>query len=406
MRDFEDIKLDVLGRLEMRAVAEMCGLPMRKSGQGVWVACCPFHAEKSGSFNIGGKKGFEHRAHCFGCGWDGDIFSFWQELKGCDFKQALLDLAREAGVVVGDGVEWTRPEAPRVRRPEIGLVADEAECRMPSLPPLRHLRRDECDEVARTRGLDAEAVWLCARRFRRMAFSMWPLYERNGEWMPRTCGALRSWCAIDPTRKVAEFRRLDNERYVRQDGGQIKSWSTCGKNWPLGAADMNGRAAVMLVEGGPDMLAAYHFLRRFKMLETVAVVCMLGAGNKIRAEALPLFEGKRVRIMVDADPLKDALEPKMRKLPGMEAAARWTLQLTGAGAAVETFCVGPIYDAGALGEWSRCAGPAWSGSVPVLADGLRLPSGELVKDLNDLALCGEDVLMSADVREAFRCWDF
>lgn len=403
MRDYEDIKTDVLGRLDMRQVAEMCGVVMRRSGQGVWVACCPFHAEKSGSFNIGGKKGFEHRAHCFGCGWDGDVFSFWQELKGCDFKQALLDLARAAGVPMGENIEWTRPEVPRVRQPEM-RPDEESEHRMPSLPPLRHLRREECDEVAASRGLDAEAVWLCARRFRRMAFSLWPLYERHGHWMQRTCGAVPSWCAIDRTRKVAEFRRLDNEKYVRQDGGTIKSWSTCGKNWPIGAADMNGRPAVLLVEGGPDMLAGYHFLRLHGMLETVAVVCMLGAGNRIRGEALPMFAGKRVRIMVDADPLKDDENTKKRKMPGMEAAAKWTQQLTEAGAAVETFAVGPIYAPDSLAAWGR--GEISAAEVQIVHAGFRRKDGELVKDLNDLALSTPDVLSSADVRDAFRCWDF
>jgi hypothetical protein len=404
MTDFDDIKTEVLNRLDMQQVASMCGVVMKKAGAGLWVSCCPFHAEKSGSFNIGGKKGFEHRAHCFGCGWSGDIFAFWQAVKGCDFKQALKDLAGVAGVPMGADGGWTRSEVPRVRAQEKRLEVEDDAHRMPSLPSLRHLRRGECEEIARHRGLDAEAVWLAARRFGRLAFSMWPLYERAGEWMPRTCGALPSWCAIDSTRKVAEFRRLDNEKYVRQDGGTIKSWSTCGKNWPLGAADMNGRPAVMLVEGGPDMLAAYHFLMLHGQLDRVAVVCMLGAGNRIRAEALPFFAGKRVRIMVDADALKDDENLAKRRVPGMEAAARWSVQLCEAGAAVETFCVGPIYDTMSIAAWGR--GELTSDEVQVLHAGLTLPSGAAVKDLNDLARCAPSVLESADVREAFRSWDF
>lgn len=404
MRDWEDIKMDVLARLSMRDVAERCGLVIRREG-GAWKSMCPFHAEKSASFSIGGKKGMEHRGHCFGCGWDGDVFSFWQELKGCDFKGALMDLASLSGVYVGGDVVWTKPEVPVVRA-ERRPVSERPEHEMPSLPPLRLLRREECEVVARARGLDVEAVWMAARVFKRMAFSMWPLYFRDGEWLERSVGAYPSWCAIDVTRNVAEFRRLDNGRYQRQDGGEIKAWSTCGKSWPLGAAAMNGRPCVMLVEGGPDMLAAYHFLRRYRMLERVAVVCMLGAANRIREDALPFFEGKRVRIMVDADPLKDVVEPKMRKLPGMEAAARWSAQLREVGAVVETFCVGPIYDAEGLRVWASTWGPMWSGAVPVLADGLRMPSGELVKDLNDLALCGPEVLGLADVRDAFVAWDF
>lgn len=402
MRDWQDIKLDVLSRLDMRQVAEMCGIMGRKQGT-AYVACCPFHAEKHGSFNIGGKKGMEHRAHCFGCGWDGDIFSFWQELKGSDFKQTLLDLAAVAGVPTGGAVEWTMPEVPKVRTLEKRLVGED-EHEKPSLPSLRHLRREECDQVAKARGLNPEAIWMAARVFKRMAFSEWPLYFRHGEWLHRSVGAWPSWAAIDETKNVAEFRRLDNGKYPRQDGGEIKTWSTAGKAWPLGAAAMNGRPCVLLVEGGPDMLAAYHFLLHFRMLERVAVVCMLGASNKIRSDALPFFKGKRVRIMADADALKDDENPKKRRVPGMQAAARWAGQLTEAGAAVETFNLGPVYDSGSLLKWA--AGDIKAAEVTVMMPGFEMPDGTPVKDLNDLAKCSASVLGMADVRDAFRLWDF
>ena len=88
----------------------------------------------------------------------------------------------------------------------------------------------------------------------------------------------------------------------------------------------------------------------------------------------------------------------------MEAAARWSEQLTEAGAAVETFCVGPIYEAAGIAAWGR--GDVLAAAVPVLHAGLTLPSGAPVKDVNDLARCSRAVLESADVREAFRSWDF
>ena len=86
--------------------------PLKRSG-GAYMACCPFHAEKSASFNIGGGNAFRGRMHCFGCGWDGDVIAFWMQVKGCDFKQALMDLAREAGVSVGEGIDY----GPRTERP-------------------------------------------------------------------------------------------------------------------------------------------------------------------------------------------------------------------------------------------------------------------------------------------------
>lgn len=408
MRDWEDIKGDILSRVDFRTVAEWDGLMMKKSGAGLWVTCCPFHAEKSGSFNVGGKKGFEHRGHCFGCGWDGDVFAFWMARRGCDFKAAVMDLASLARVPVGEGVEWTRPEVRKVRQPEKRL---EVAVVRPRLPPLRHLRREECAVLGRARGIDPEAVWMAARVHRRVAFSDWPLYcGHDGAWRERAAGTWPSWCAIDETRYTAEFRRLDNGLYPKQDGGKIKAWGCAGKNWPLGAASMNGRKCVLLVEGGPDMLAAYDLLMRWRMLERVAVVCMLGAGNKMREEALKHFAGCRVRIMVDADALKDANEPDSngrvvkRKVPGMEAAMRWEEQLTGAGAAVESFFVGPVYEPGSLNRWY--AREIDAAEVAVVCPGLMDAEGKPVKDLNDLIRAGPVVMGREEVRAAARAWDF
>jgi DNA primase len=59
------------------------------------VALCPFHKEKSPSFNIDNLKG---TYHCFGCGQHGDHFTFLSEHQGMTFNEALTHLAERAGV--------------------------------------------------------------------------------------------------------------------------------------------------------------------------------------------------------------------------------------------------------------------------------------------------------------------
>lgn len=56
---------------------------------------CPFHNEKTPSFTVSKEKQF---FHCFGCGKNGDIFNFIQEIEGMEFAEALKYLANRAGV--------------------------------------------------------------------------------------------------------------------------------------------------------------------------------------------------------------------------------------------------------------------------------------------------------------------
>lgn len=127
----------------------------------------------------------------------------------------------------------------------------------------------------------------------------------------------------------------DHARYVRQDrcsdgsdisfsnGGTSKSRTIGKASWPVGAANIGGRQSVLLVEGMPDLLAAIEVIHKSDKSLEVAPVTMLGAAQAIHSHALPLFAGKRVRIIPDEDEA------------GLRAARRWEQQLQTAGAAVD-----------------------------------------------------------------------
>ncbi|MED4570896.1 DNA primase [Brevibacillus agri] len=67
---------------------------LRKSGR-AFLGLCPFHSEKSPSFNVNAERQF---FHCFGCGAGGDVFSFLMKLEQLTFPEALHKLAERAGI--------------------------------------------------------------------------------------------------------------------------------------------------------------------------------------------------------------------------------------------------------------------------------------------------------------------
>lgn len=71
-------------------------VPLKKAGAN-FVACCPFHNEKTPSFTVSQSKQFYH---CFGCGAHGNAISFLIEFSGLSFVEAVHDLAAHMGMQV------------------------------------------------------------------------------------------------------------------------------------------------------------------------------------------------------------------------------------------------------------------------------------------------------------------
>lgn len=86
---------DLLDRIDL---AELIGsrITLKKAGAN-YKARCPFHDEKTPSFNVRPDKGFYH---CFGCGAHGDAISFIREFDGLGFTDAVEELAKRAGLEV------------------------------------------------------------------------------------------------------------------------------------------------------------------------------------------------------------------------------------------------------------------------------------------------------------------
>ncbi|HXH00316.1 MAG TPA: CHC2 zinc finger domain-containing protein, partial [Sphingomicrobium sp.] len=109
--DFASIKSSV----RMSAVV---GVSMKLNPSGrEFVGCCPFHEDLTPSFTVSDEKGF---AHCFGCGWHGDVLDFVAQIDGCTLHEAAerlgagnLPIARPGNIVVVDFVKTATIEAAR-----------------------------------------------------------------------------------------------------------------------------------------------------------------------------------------------------------------------------------------------------------------------------------------------------
>lgn len=156
-------------------------------------------------------------------------------------------------------------------------------------------------------------------------------------------------CVItDNSRHARQDRPIDGGWIRPQAGGVAKSRTLGTASWPIGAANIGRKPAVLLVEGMPDLLAAAQVIMEANRLHEAAPVAMLGAGQHINIHALPHFVGKYVRIFPDRDEA------------GAKGAATWTQQLWGVAASVDCFSF----------------------------DAFPLPTQKPVKDLNDFVRWG------------------
>ena len=86
---------ELLNRVDVVEVVDR-KVQLKKAGAN-FVACCPFHKEKTPSFSVSPSKQFYH---CFGCGAHGSAISFLIEYDGMTFVEAVNELANTAGLKV------------------------------------------------------------------------------------------------------------------------------------------------------------------------------------------------------------------------------------------------------------------------------------------------------------------
>ncbi len=83
--DLARIVADIRDRFTVSGVASKAGVKLQRAG-GEWKACCPAHQDRTPSWTI---YADDRRAHCFGCGWSGDVIDLVMLLYGVKMLEAI-----------------------------------------------------------------------------------------------------------------------------------------------------------------------------------------------------------------------------------------------------------------------------------------------------------------------------
>lgn len=135
--------VDLIGRV----------VKLRRAGTN-YLGLCPFHQEKSPSFNVNPGR---NTYHCFGCGAGGNAFRFIMEHDGLTFVEAVKRLADAAGIRIEEEVFDANAERAAKERQAILLVHKEiAEWYHQLL--MRHKAAAPAREYLKSRGISAQTA--------------------------------------------------------------------------------------------------------------------------------------------------------------------------------------------------------------------------------------------------------
>lgn len=153
---------EIKDSVSMRDVLRHCGLP--EPDRAGFIRC-PFHqGDRSPSLKI-----YPKDYHCFGCGANGDIFTFLQQYEGISFKEAFCELG---------GTYPEKDKEPAFRRRRLAYQ--------------RQKRRDTAQKAARMEQAEKNAL----RQETRLLKLLVRLYEPLSE----------DWCVCYNRLQLAEYR--------------------------------------------------------------------------------------------------------------------------------------------------------------------------------------------------------
>ncbi len=248
--DLARVVTGIRDRFPLSGVASKAGVKLHRAGNEL-KACCPFHADRTPSFTI---YADDRRAHCFGCGWSGDVLDFVQQAYGVKLPGAIEMLD---GGALRELEQQRAPAKPKAdMRPVAQRIVNE------SVP----IEGTPAAVYLRSRGIALDLPHTL--RFARLAP---PRMEGNGVLAANGPGLLPALIAIvtDPSGALAGLQRT----YLTEDGRKAAVRATASDRKPKvkyslgnvvgGAIQLEPPSASMLVtEGLEDGLTLAQALGR------------------------------------------------------------------------------------------------------------------------------------------------
>jgi hypothetical protein len=287
---------DAKARLNVHALWNHFGF----AGKAAASCHCPWREDHKPSFSVNADGTLWND---FSTGEAGDAVDFFRRASGLPQKDACRKFIELAGGQIAS--------APRAAQPQVRPADAKPK---PVFPDFSAGTPADIQHLAGLRKIGRDGLeWAGERGLLRFA----------------VLKDLPAWIVTDSSRLNAQARRMDGQQWEHIGA---KAWTLPGSraSWPIGIVEAQSFPAIALCEGGPDFLAAHYFAlleqsTHAKRDVSCVPVAMLGASQRIHADALPMFGGKRVRIFGHDD---DA---------GRDAVERWAAQLKSIGADVDAF---------------------------------------------------------------------
>ena len=127
---------------------------LTKAGAQSFKGLCPFHKEKTPSFNVQAAQQF---FHCFGCGQSGDVFTFVQKIENVSFPEAVRSVAQKCGIPLPKR-EFSSPEEAQASRLRSKLLDIHDQASRYFEEQLQSPEAARAREYLTNRGLTAEAI--------------------------------------------------------------------------------------------------------------------------------------------------------------------------------------------------------------------------------------------------------